>query len=182
MQEVRRARVLIGASGLCALSRQPRKSICRANRARPRMSAPEDAIQQALCPILVGRAEELRIFDAGLAAARRQQGRAYVLAGDAGIGKTRLAVEVRDRAAKYGMLTLWGACSQAELALPYLPIVQALGGYLATTDLDWIILRPSLVYAEGAFGGTALFRALATHEIMLLGLVPSKVSQRLMAA
>ena len=99
------------------------------------MAAPEDAIQQALCPILVGRAEELRIFDAGLAAARRQQGRAYVLAGDAGIGKTRLAVEVRDRAAKSGMLTLWGACSQAELALPYLPIVQALGGYLATTDL-----------------------------------------------
>src|SRR5438094_764598 len=33
------------------------------------------------------------------------------------------------------MLTLWGACSQAELALPYRPIVQALGGYLATTDL-----------------------------------------------
>ena len=33
--------------------------------------------------------------------------------------------------------------------------------YLASTDLDWIVLRPSLVYAEGAFGGTALFRALA---------------------
>jgi hypothetical protein len=27
--------------------------------------------------------------------------------------------------------------------------------------LDWIILRPSLVYAQGAYGGTALFRALA---------------------
>jgi len=40
--------------------------------------------------------------------------------------------------------------------------------YLATTDLDWIVLRPSLVYAEGAFGGTALFRALA----MLPFLVP----------
>jgi uncharacterized protein YbjT (DUF2867 family) len=33
--------------------------------------------------------------------------------------------------------------------------------FLATLDLDWIILRPSLVYAEGAYGGTALFRALA---------------------
>ena len=33
--------------------------------------------------------------------------------------------------------------------------------YLASTDLDWIVLRPSLVYAEGAFGGTALFRALS---------------------
>jgi uncharacterized protein YbjT (DUF2867 family) len=33
--------------------------------------------------------------------------------------------------------------------------------FLASTSLDWVILRPSLVYAEGAYGGTALFRALA---------------------
>ena len=33
--------------------------------------------------------------------------------------------------------------------------------FLAATDLDWVILRPSLVYAAGAFGGTALLRALA---------------------
>jgi uncharacterized protein YbjT (DUF2867 family) len=33
--------------------------------------------------------------------------------------------------------------------------------FLASTDLDWVILRPSLVYAEGAYGGTAFFRALA---------------------
>ena len=33
--------------------------------------------------------------------------------------------------------------------------------YLARSNLDWIVLRPSLVYAEGAYGGTALFRALA---------------------
>jgi len=33
--------------------------------------------------------------------------------------------------------------------------------YLVGTDLDWVILRPSLVYAQSAHGGTALFRALA---------------------
>lgn len=33
--------------------------------------------------------------------------------------------------------------------------------YLSATDLDWVVLRPSIVYAEGASGGTALFRALA---------------------
>ena len=32
---------------------------------------------------------------------------------------------------------------------------------LAASPLDWIILRPSLVYASGAYGGTALFRAMA---------------------
>jgi uncharacterized protein YbjT (DUF2867 family) len=32
---------------------------------------------------------------------------------------------------------------------------------LAATDLDWIILRPSLVYARAAHGGTALMRGIA---------------------
>jgi uncharacterized protein YbjT (DUF2867 family) len=33
--------------------------------------------------------------------------------------------------------------------------------YLRATALDWVVLRPSLVHARGAYGGTALFRALA---------------------
>lgn len=32
---------------------------------------------------------------------------------------------------------------------------------MQTLDLDWIILRPSLVYGEGSHGGTSLLRALA---------------------
>lgn len=38
------------------------------------------------------------------------------------------------------MTCLWGGCSRAELALPYLPIVQAVGGYLATADLSQVRL------------------------------------------
>ncbi len=37
----------------------------------------------------------------------------------------------------------------------------AADSHLAGMDLDWVILRPSLVYAPGAYGGTALFRAIA---------------------
>jgi uncharacterized protein YbjT (DUF2867 family) len=33
--------------------------------------------------------------------------------------------------------------------------------HLRSLDLDWIVLRPSLVYAEGSYGGTSLLRALA---------------------
>ena len=42
---------------------------------------------------------------------------------------------------------------------------------LAASSLDWMILRPSLVYASGAYGGTALFRALAVlpFAIPLIG-------------
>jgi uncharacterized protein YbjT (DUF2867 family) len=39
--------------------------------------------------------------------------------------------------------------------------------FLMATDLDWIVVRPSLVYAEGAFGGTALLRALACVPFVL---------------
>ena len=39
---------------------------------------------------------------------------------------------------------------------------------LAATDLEWIILRPSLVYGGAAYGGTALMRGLAA----LPGIVP----------
>jgi uncharacterized protein YbjT (DUF2867 family) len=33
--------------------------------------------------------------------------------------------------------------------------------YLAGLDLDWVVLRPSLVYGEGSYGGTSLMRGLA---------------------
>ncbi len=39
--------------------------------------------------------------------------------------------------------------------------------FLMGTDLDWIVVRPSLVYAEGAYGGTALLRALACVPFVL---------------
>jgi len=38
---------------------------------------------------------------------------------------------------------------------------QKADSFLQTTNLNWVVLRPSLVYAAGAYGGTALFRALA---------------------
>jgi len=43
----------------------------------------------------------------------------------------------------------------------YAATKQAGDDAIAATDLDWVILRPSLIYAAGAYGGTALFRAIA---------------------
>ncbi|MEE8371704.1 MAG: NAD(P)H-binding protein [Sphingomonadales bacterium] len=39
--------------------------------------------------------------------------------------------------------------------------------YLKTCNLDWTILRPSLVYAAGAYGGTALMRGLAALPLVI---------------
>lgn len=38
---------------------------------------------------------------------------------------------------------------------------------LAATELDWVILRPSLVYGRAAYGGTALMRGLAALPIAI---------------
>jgi uncharacterized protein YbjT (DUF2867 family)/uncharacterized membrane protein YphA (DoxX/SURF4 family) len=38
---------------------------------------------------------------------------------------------------------------------------KAADDYLRSLDLDWIVLRPSLVYAQGSYGGTSVIRGLA---------------------
>ncbi|MBO0685777.1 MAG: ATP-binding protein, partial [Candidatus Dormibacteraeota bacterium] len=59
------------------------------------------------CPVIVGRTrEQSRLTDA-LGAARRTGGRIVVLAGDAGLGKTRLADDLVHAAAADGVPTLW---------------------------------------------------------------------------
>ncbi len=54
--------------------------------------------------------------------------------------------------------------AEAAAGTDYARTKRAADEALMATDraaLDWVILRPSLVYGAGAFGGTALFRALA---------------------
>src|SRR5919201_2002493 len=52
------------------------------------------------------------------------------------MGKTRLARELATRARRLDWQVLWGACSEAELPLPYLPLVEALGNYLSGEDVE----------------------------------------------
>ena len=51
--------------------------------------------------------------------------------------------------------------AEPEAGTAYAQTKRMADDFLKTSALDWVILRPSLVYAEGACGGTALFRALA---------------------
>jgi class 3 adenylate cyclase len=50
------------------------------------------------------------------------------------MGKTRLAGELGQRAERLGWNVLWGACSEAVLPVPYLPVVEAVGNYLSSQD------------------------------------------------
>jgi class 3 adenylate cyclase len=98
-------------------------------------------LQRVLSPVLVGRQEQLSQLEDALLTANRGDGRFVLLAGEAGIGKTRLATELGRRARKLGGNVLCGSCSEAELSLPYLPFVEAIGNHLAHQD-------PAVVRAE----------------------------------
>jgi class 3 adenylate cyclase len=92
--------------------------------------------QTALCSVLVRRDDQLATLEDTLLEARRGHGGLVVLAGEAGIGKTRLANELVHQARRLGSAVLWGGCSEAELSLPYLPFVEAIGNYLSEEDVD----------------------------------------------
>jgi class 3 adenylate cyclase len=96
----------------------------------------ESVLERVLCPTLVGRNEQLFVLEDALLAAHRGESRFVALGGEAGMGKTRLATELAKRARRLDWEVLWGACSEAELPLPYLPLVEALGNYLSRQDVE----------------------------------------------
>jgi len=75
---------------------------------------------------LVGRDGELGELLAGLDDAAAGRGRLFLLAGDPGIGKSRLAYEAAARARDRGIKVAWGRCWEAGGAPAYWPWVQSL--------------------------------------------------------
>src|SRR5215213_8009757 len=75
----------------------------------------------------VGRDEELGVLSDALAVARGGQGHLILVAGEPGIGKTRLAEEFGRQAATYGAPVIWAHCQQVAWAPPYWPWTQITG-------------------------------------------------------
>jgi predicted ATPase/class 3 adenylate cyclase len=94
------------------------------------------ALARVLCPTLIGRQTELSALEDALLAALRGDGGVVILGGEAGMGKTRLVTELSTRAHRLRCVVMSGACSEAELSLPYLPFLEAIGNRLTTENLD----------------------------------------------
>src|SRR6266516_281617 len=85
---------------------------------------------------IVGRPRELSLVMNQYEAAKHGQAHVVLLAGDPGIGKTRLLDEIARQTAQDGAIILQGGASEAEGMPPYLPFVEALGRYIQITPLD----------------------------------------------
>src|SRR3954454_6144998 len=128
--------------------------------------------------MLVRREDQLAILEEALLAAHRGEGRFVVVSGEAGIGKTRLGTELSDQARRLESSVLWGGCSEAELSLPYLPFVEAIGNHLAAQDIDEFAqqlgsTRPALAQ---------LFPQLSQGEAPEKGMDPAQAKLRLFEA
>jgi len=84
----------------------------------------------------VCRERELALAKAALDEAIAGRGQLLLLAGEPGIGKTRLAMELARSARERGVHPLWGRCQEGEESRAYWPWEQVLRAGLAVWDAD----------------------------------------------
>ena len=98
----------------------------------------EAPVGPALPPTVpfVGREGEMRQLSRRLADATAGRGGLVLVAGEPGIGKTRLAEQLAERAKGQGALVFGGGCFEGDWAPPYAPFVEAIDAHIATSEAD----------------------------------------------
>ena len=89
---------------------------------------------QILSPILIGREAELTTLVQALLAAQRGTGQCILIAGEAGVGKTRLLSALRQRAVGERFVVLEGHCFEQDTSFPYALWIDALRHLFAWRD------------------------------------------------
>ena len=94
-----------------------------------------DVPSRVSSPVLVGRSAEVGQLHAARRSAMDGHSGAVLIAGEAGVGKTRLVSSFTAAAEADGARVLLGGCLDlGEGAVPYAPIVEALRGLIRRTD------------------------------------------------
>lgn len=84
-----------------------------------------------LCPIIVGRASYLELLKQYLDETQSGHGQIILLAGEAGIGKSRLVAEAKAWGQQKGLGILQGNCFEPDGLLPYAPILDLIRGFIS---------------------------------------------------
>jgi len=90
-----------------------------------RMPASAWLVEARIGP-LVGRDDELAMLENALAALEKGQGGVLTLAGETGMGKTRLIAELSQRARYWNIALLAGRCLSYAQGTPYTPWIESL--------------------------------------------------------
>src|SRR6187401_1071491 len=85
---------------------------------------------------LIGREDQQQRLWTAFSAARTSGLRVALIAGEPGIGKSRLLGEFCARALDAGALVLRGGSSEAEGMPPFLPFLEALGRHIAISSRE----------------------------------------------
>ena len=85
-----------------------------------------------LCPKIIGRTPEFAALSLLLEQTRGGQGHIALIAGEAGIGKSRLVSELKALAVVQGFLVVQGVCFPTDLTYPYAPLLDLLRSLVAS--------------------------------------------------
>src|ERR1700743_3050339 len=128
---------------------------------RPRPGAPPPCLSAPGCarglpPPIRGRADELKLIGALVAAVAQGRGGVLVIEGPPGIGKSRLLTEVLVLADKCGVRTLFGEAFEYQQTVPFFSL------FMATLNAD-----PPVGDAEALrqLGGAADLRYWVVHDL-----------------
>src|SRR5262245_32325580 len=89
-----------------------------------------------LCPIMVGRASNLDLLKQRLDQAQSGHGQIFLLAGEAGIGKSRLVAETKAWGQQNGLVILQGNCFEPDRVLPYGPVLDLLRAHVTSHSAE----------------------------------------------
>ncbi len=114
---------------------------------------------------IIGRQHELAALRAALDAAIDGTAGVVLLAGEPGIGKTRLAEELAAEARAHGCRVLWGRCWDGEGAPAFWPWVQIIRTHVRDRD-------PAVLHAELGAGAAAIAQLVPEVHDLLPDLAP----------
>jgi DNA-binding CsgD family transcriptional regulator/tetratricopeptide (TPR) repeat protein len=88
--------------------------------------------EPVVCPILIGRDDQLDALRRAAAGVAAGSGQTVLVAGEAGIGKSRLVREFAERLGRDGWVVQRGTCFERDRLLPYAPLLDVLRALLTT--------------------------------------------------
>ena len=110
----------------------------------------------------MGRDRERAVLDDLLGRIVDGEGGVALVAGEPGIGKTRLVEDVAETANGMGLRVVWGRCREGEGAPPYWPWIQVVRG-LGGWDLFGSAIDTAIDTASGPADRYRLFDAVSRH-------------------